>query len=139
MTWWGMLQRQRSVLQDRQEYTEQTLTIPLPTNTADPEQAILTTFFYMLMNQQRSQAFPSQESPLHITQRLLIDWIQMAGDYHRLASQQTGYPRTLTSKIATVILDLINANVPEYQRHLTPGHPNIFLNAITHGLQFVDT
>ena len=94
MTWWGMLQRQRSVLQDRQEYTEQTLTIPLPTNTADPEQAILTTFFYMLMNQQRSQAFQSQESPLHITQRLLVDWIQMAGDYHRLASQQTGYPRT---------------------------------------------
>ena len=54
----------------------------------------------------------------------------MAGDYYRLACQQTGIPHRLTLKIATVVLDLINANVPAHQRHY------IILDAITHRLQF---
>lgn len=60
---------------DQREYDEQTLAIPLPTNKADPETAILTTFFYMKMNQERAIAFRgSTESPVSITARLLREW-----------------------------------------------------------------
>ena len=79
MTWWGLLHRQSSLYSDQQTYNEKTLTIPLPTNTADPETAILTTFFYRLMNQERTRAF-----------QLLTEWIGVAGDFYRLSTRQLG-------------------------------------------------
>jgi len=68
MTAWGLLFRQRSLHSNQGEYEEQTLTIPLPTNTADPELSILTSFFYMKMQQELSSAFSrSTASPVSIT------------------------------------------------------------------------
>ena len=70
MTWWGLLSRQNSLHSDRREYSEQTLIIPLPTNTADPEVAILTSFFYTKMNEERALAFQrNPNDPVATTRR----------------------------------------------------------------------
>ena len=138
MTWWGLLHRQSSLYSDQQTYTEQTLTIPLPTNTADPETSILTTFFYMFMNQERARAFQSTDRPIATTKRLLTEWIGLAGDFYRLSTRQLGSAQRITLTMATVILDIINANIPVEQRQFVPTDRNVTLDALTHKLRFYD-
>ena len=138
MTWWGLLRRQSSLYSDQQTYTEQTLTIPLPTNTADPETSILTTFFYMFMNQERTRAFQSTETPIATTRQLLNEWIGLAGDLYRLSTRQFRSAQRITNTMATVILDIINANVPVEQRQFVPTDRNVTLDALTHRLRFYD-
>ena len=138
MTWWGLLHRQSSLYSDQQTYTEQTLTIPLPTNTADPETSILTTFFYMFMNQERTRAFQSTETPIATTRQLLNEWIGLAGDLYRLSTRQFRSAQRITNTMATVILDIINANVPVEQRQFVPTDCNVTLDALTHRLRFYD-
>ena len=137
MTWWGMLSRQTSLHPNQQEYSEQTLTIPLPTNTADPEVAILTSFFYTKMNQERAAAFQNPNSdPLTITKNLIQEWLSFAGDQYRLSLTQRGCSARFNYNVATVILDLLSANIPEHQRIWADSDPNINVDPITGKLQF---
>ena len=138
MTWWGLLHRQSSLYSDQQTYTEQTLTIPLPTNAADPEASILTTFFYMFMNQERTRAFQSTDRPIATTKRLLTEWIGLAGDLYRLSTRQLGASQRLTRTMANVFLDLISSSIPPEQRHFIPSDRNVTLDALTHNLRFCD-
>ncbi|MCV6575486.1 MAG: hypothetical protein OIF58_07100, partial [Cohaesibacter sp.] len=117
LTWYGILSKQQSLHPDRQYYTEQTLTIPLPTNTADPERAILTSLFYAKMNSARSQMFNnSTVHPVQTTQAMLTEWLRFAGDQFRLSLNQTGVAQKFNYDVAMVILDLIDANIHESQR-----------------------
>ena len=117
LTWYGILSKQQSLHPDRQYYTEQTLTIPLPTNTADPERAILTSLFYAKMNSARSQMFTnSTVHPVQTTQAMLTEWLRFAGDQFRLSLNQTGVAQKFNYDVAMVILDLIDANIHESQR-----------------------
>ena len=137
MTWWGMLSRQTSLHPNQQEYSEQALTIPLPTNTADPEVAILTSFFYTKMNQERAAAFQNPNSdPLTITKNLIQEWLSFAGDQYRLSLTQRGCSARFNYNVATVILDLLSANIPEHQRIWADSDPNINVDPITGKLQF---
>ena len=137
MTDWGVLFRQRSLHSNRGEYEEQTLTIPLPTNTADPELAILTSFFYMKMQRELSLAFSrSTASPQTITQTQLRDWLKFAGDHYRLARTQRGVAQQFNDNVATVVLDIINANIPHYQRSWADSDRNITVDQDTSRLRF---
>ena len=137
MTWWGLLSRQQSLHSDQREYSEQTLTIPLPTNTADPELAILTTSFYTKMNHERSLAFlRNPNDPVATTQALLRDWLRFAGDQYRLSLTQGGFSSRFNYNVATVILDLITANIPSHQRVWADSDPNTNVDPITGRLQF---
>ena len=88
MTVWGLLTRQTRRFPDHRDYTQQTITLPLPTNTADPEMAILTTFFYLKMSQVWNQAFQNPGAPQEITNRILNEWVPVVGDLFRLANPQ---------------------------------------------------
>ena len=137
MTDWGVLFRQRSLYSNRGEYDEQTLTIPLPTNTADPELSILTSFFYMKMQRELSLAFSnSRASAQTITQAQLRDWLKFAGDHHRLAHTQQGVAQQFNDNVANVVLDIINANIPQYQRSWADSDPNITVDQATSRLRF---
>ena len=137
MTDWGVLFRQRSLYSNRGEYDEQTLTIPLPTNTADPELSILTSFFYMKMQRELSLAFSnSRASAQTITQAQLRDWLKFAGDHHRLARTQQGVAQQFNDNVANVVLDIINANIPHYQRSWADSDPNITVDQTTSRLRF---
>lgn len=94
------------------EYTQQTLTIPLPTNTADPELAILTTFFYMKMAR-TSQSFsdllrPPSGHHQHTAPRAQI----CRRPLYRLSLGQQGVSQRFNYNVATVVLDLITSNHP---------------------------
>ena len=139
MTWWGLLSRQTSLHPDQREYTEQTLTIPLPTNTADPETAILTSasFFYTKMNQERALAFQTNpNNPVETSQTFLKEWLSFAGDQYRLSLNQRGTSARFSYNVASVILDLLNANIPEHQRVWADSDPNIQVNQMSGRLQF---
>ena len=137
MTWWGLLSRQSSLHPDQREYTEQTLTIPLPTNTADPEIAILTSFFYTKMNQERALAFQTNpNNPVETTQTFLKEWLSFAGDQYRLSLNQRGTSARFSYNVASVILDLLTANIPEHQRVWADSDPNIQVDPISGRLQF---
>ena len=137
MTDWGVLFRQRSLHSNRGEYEEQTLTIPLPTNTADPELSILTSFFYMKMQRELSLAFSrSTASAQTITQAQLRDWLKFAGDHHRLARTQQGVAQQFNDNVANVVLDIINANIPHYQRSWADSDRNITVDQATSRLRF---
>ena len=137
MTWWGLLSRQSSLHPDQREYTEQTLTIPLPTNTADPEIAILTSFFYTKMNQERALAFQTNPgNPVETTQTFLKEWLSFAGDQYRLSLNQRGTSARFSYNVASVILDLLTANIPEHQRVWADSDPNIQVDPISGRLQF---
>ena len=137
MTAWGVLFWQRSLHSNRDEYQEQTLTIPLPTNTADPELSILTSFFYMKMQRELSVAFSrSNASPLNITQTLLREWLTFAGDHYRLARTQQGVAQQFNDNVANVVLDLINANIPQHQRSWADSDRNITVDQATSQLRF---
>ena len=137
MTAWGVLFRQRSLHSNRGEYEEQTLTIPLPTNTADPELAILTSFFYMKMQRELSLAFSrSTASPQTITQTQLREWLKFAGDHYRLARTQRGVAQQFNDNVANVVLDIINANIPHYQRSWADSDNNITVDQATSRLRF---
>ena len=137
MTTWRVLFRQRSLHSNRGEYEEQTLTIPLPTNTADPELSILTSFFYMKMQRELSLAFSrSTASPLNITQNLLREWLQFAGDHYRLARTQQGVAQQFNDNVANVVLDLINANIPQHQRSWADSDRNVTVDQATSRLRF---
>ena len=131
------LATQRSLYSNRGEYDEQTLTIPLPTNTADPELSILTSFFYMKMQRELSLAFSnSRASAQTITQTQLRDWLKFAGDHHRLARTQQGVAQQFNDNVANVVLDIINANIPQYQRSWADSDPNITVDQATSRLRF---
>lgn len=137
MTRFGIFSRQQSLHSNQQEYVEQTLTIPLPTNTADPEKSILTTLFYAKMNAERSRAFASsRQHPLEITQALLDEWLRFAGDHYRLALRQQGVAHQFNMDIASVILDLINSNIPEAQRTYANSDPNVRVDPDSGNLRF---
>ena len=137
MTDWGVLFRQRSLYSNRGEYEEQTLTIPLPTNTADPELSILTSFFYMKMQRELSLAFSrSTASAQTITQAQLRDWLKFSGDHHRLARTQQGVAQQFNDNVANVVLDIINANIPHYQRSWADSDRNITVDQVTSRLRF---
>ena len=137
MTDWGVLFRQRSLYSNRGEYEEQTLTIPLPTNTADPELSILTSFFCMKMQRELSLAFShSTASAQTITQAQLRDWLKFAGDHHRLARTQQGVAQQFNDNVANVVLDIINANIPHYQRSWADSDRNITVDQATSRLRF---
>ena len=137
MTWWGLLSRQSSLHSDQREYTEQTLTIPLPTNTADPEIAILTSFFYTKMNQERALAFQTNPgNPVATTQAFLQEWLSFAGDQYRLSLNQRGISSRFSYNVGSVILDLLTANIPEHQRVWADTDPNINVDPISGRLQF---
>ena len=137
MTWWGLLSRQSSLHSDQREYTEQTLTIPLPTNTADPEIAILTSFFYTKMNQERALAFQTNPgNPIATTKAFLQEWLSFAGDQYRLSINQRGTSARFSYNVGSVILDLLTANIPEHQRVWADTDPNIQVDPISGRLQF---
>ena len=139
LTWWGILQRQSAQYADNQVYTEQTLTIPLPTNTADPESAIFTSIFYMLMQQEIQHAFQqSQHYQVQTTNIFLRDWITMAGDMYRLSTRSFRFAARILLVQANVMLDLVNANVPPEQRNQVPTHRNVVIDPTTGKLRFRD-
>ena len=74
--------------------------------------------------------------PVATTTTLIQEWLCFAGDQYRLSLNQRGCSARFNYNVATVILDLISANIPDHQRVWADSDPNINVDPITGRLQF---
>ncbi len=89
------------------------------------------------MNQERALAFQANpNNPVATTKAFLQEWLSFAGDQYRLSLNQRGVSSRFSYNVATVILDLLTANIPEHQRVWADSDPNINVDPISGRLQF---
>ena len=140
MTPWGLFTRMQMHTPTGQfTHTEQALTIPFATQTANPELAIIQWLFHQRITHDRQAATQDFLTELQRDQDIVPasyfnsvarDWITTAADLYRITINRQMTPASATMRnMAQTILTTINDNTTPQDRHMV-SDSNIGLNSI---------